>query len=144
MKEPFTPGTKCGDCAGHCENNLCNCNMICLNGGTLNLGTCTCNCITGYSGDDCSLDCGVKKTDPNVCLNTYTVSKCSQFLNVPDQCPNMCSFCPSAGTALTGTSDGKGVIPFVLTAGGGSCCHGYNIRLLHASIIISSILYLFK
>ena len=42
-----------------------------------------------------TVDCGVKKTDPNVCLNTYTVSKCSQFLNVPDQCPNMCSFCPS-------------------------------------------------
>lgn len=52
---PFKQGKQCGDCPGHCENNLCSCGgLICLNGGTLNLATCTCTCITGYTGSDCS------------------------------------------------------------------------------------------
>ena len=42
-----------------------------------------------------TVDCSVKKTDPYGCLNSYTVSGCSQYSNVPDECPNMCSFCPS-------------------------------------------------
>ena len=88
-----------------------------------------------------------------VALNTIKQSTCNGFTYTsPDHSSPFTNILlmTGAGTALTGTSDGKGVIPFVLTAGpgsglgGGSCCRGYNIRLLHASIIISCILYLFR
>lgn len=123
---PFKQGTKCDDCPGHCDNNICSCGgLICLNGGTLNLATCTCSCINGYSGTDCSLNCGTK-TDPSGCLSSYTVTKCSQFSNVPEECPHMCSFCPNAGIAVTGASDGMGGVPFSLTGSGGGASECYR------------------
>ena len=33
------------------------CALTCMNGGTLNETTCTCDCADGYSGDNCESEC---------------------------------------------------------------------------------------
>jgi hypothetical protein len=40
------------------------------------------------------VDCATK-TDPSQCTNSYTATNCPVYSNVPDECPNMCLFCPS-------------------------------------------------
>ena len=40
------------------------------------------------------VDCATK-TDPSQCINSYNDTYCPLISNVPDECPNMCSFCPS-------------------------------------------------
>ena len=30
---------------------------MCQNGGTLDAGTCTCSCASGFSGDNCESEC---------------------------------------------------------------------------------------
>jgi hypothetical protein len=56
--EPWLNGTSCSGC-GECSNNLCSCNKICDNYGTLDKLTCTCNCQPYATGDTCeTLICG--------------------------------------------------------------------------------------
>ena len=144
VKTPYTQGTKCSSCSGNCLNDLCNCDLVCLNGGTLNLAACTCSCISGYTGTDCALDCATK-TDPSQCLASYTATRCP-VSNVPDECPNMCSFCPNSGIAITGATNGKGVVPFDLAVsetGRASVLHGH-ILLQYTCIIISLITYIVR
>ena len=33
------------------------CSRMCQNGGTLDTGTCTCSCASGFSGDNCESEC---------------------------------------------------------------------------------------
>ncbi|XP_063424475.1 cysteine-rich venom protein kaouthin-2-like isoform X1 [Mytilus trossulus] len=115
--KPYKQGTPCQDCPGNCVNKLCDCDKVCLNGGTLDLSACTCSCKSGYSGPDCSLNC-VTKTDPGYCGTQYPPSHCVTYSNVPSDCPHMCKICPNGGVAVTGLSDGKGVINFDLTGTG--------------------------
>ncbi|XP_052093281.1 cysteine-rich venom protein Mr30-like isoform X2 [Mytilus californianus] len=92
--KPYKQGTPCQDCPGNCANKLCDCDKVCLNGGSLDLSTCTCNCKSGYSGPDCSLNCATK-TDPGYCGTQYPPSYCATFSNVPSDCPHMCQICPN-------------------------------------------------
>ncbi|VDI78125.1 cysteine-rich secretory protein [Mytilus galloprovincialis] len=115
--KPYKQGTPCQDCPGNCANKLCDCDKVCLNGGTLDLSACTCSCKSGYSGPDCSLNCATK-TDPGYCGTQYPPSYCVTYSNVPSDCPHMCKICPNGGVAITGSSDGKGVINFDLTGTG--------------------------
>ncbi|XP_063420292.1 cysteine-rich venom protein pseudechetoxin-like isoform X1 [Mytilus trossulus] len=124
--KPYKQGTSCQDCQqGRCVNNLCDCDKICLNGGNLNISTCTCNCKQGYDSPDCSLNC-TKKADYNVC-KSWGAGHCNLYGNVPTDCPHMCNLCPNSGVDVVGVSDGKGVFNFDLsqtTDGGGSGAGG--------------------
>jgi hypothetical protein len=54
VSEPWVNGTSCSGCeSSECSNNLCSCNKICDNYGTLNKQTCTCNCQPYATGDTC-------------------------------------------------------------------------------------------
>ncbi len=52
VSKPFVSGTPCTNC-GQCSNNLCGCNKLCANYGTLNKQTCTCACQPYATGDTC-------------------------------------------------------------------------------------------
>lgn len=128
LKTPFKRGTKCADCSSNCDGNLCNCDRVCLNGGTLDLSSCTCSCPAGYESSDCSLNC-TSKTDVHWCTG-HTMDSCARYSNIPEACPHKCDICPNAGVDMTGLSDGRGAINFDLTGvdiyGGGGGGQGGN------------------
>lgn len=96
--QPYTNGTSCAQCPSQCNNNLCDCNgKVCMNGGTLDLNTCTCTCRRNFHilEHDCTLNCSDAFTDPWTCgTGSWIVSKCTLFSNLPYDCPKMCSLCP--------------------------------------------------
>lgn len=51
---PYLTGQPCTNCSA-CSNNLCSCNKICQNYGTLNTKTCTCQCLPYATGDLCEI-----------------------------------------------------------------------------------------
>lgn len=53
--EPYQKGEKCSSCKKNCVNGLCDCKGVyCLNGGTMDLNTCTCTCpYSTFSGKYC-------------------------------------------------------------------------------------------
>jgi hypothetical protein len=53
-KKPYLTGSTCTNCSS-CSNNLCNCNKICQNYGTLNSKTCKCQCLPYATGDNCEI-----------------------------------------------------------------------------------------
>ncbi|KAK3095286.1 hypothetical protein FSP39_012803, partial [Pinctada imbricata] len=104
IDNPYTRGASCSECPNHCEDNLCDCNgLVCQNGGTLDKATCTCTCKTPplYFGSRCDLNCSV--ADPNNC-RLYQQSDCDTYSNVPQDCPNKCNVCPSAGVSFVDPS----------------------------------------
>ena len=50
--KPWVSGSSCTNwSSGSCANNLCSCNKLCFNGGTLNKRTCKCTCPVYTAGD---------------------------------------------------------------------------------------------
>merc|ERR1712121_395977 len=84
-QRPWKRGTPCSECGGSCADNLCDCgDKICKNGGTTDVGTCTCKCDELWKGDVCTVkNCPDK--DPDNCGGPYgfTVDKCTIWTNVP-------------------------------------------------------------
>lgn len=115
--QPYTNGTSCAQCPSQCNDNLCDCNgKVCLNGGTLDLNTCTCTCKWPHHIPDlnCALNCSDGKQDPWQCgTGSWTTSNCKAYSNLPYDCPKMCSLCPYGGydylsAFTTQTSGGSG------------------------------------
>ncbi|XP_041367728.1 cysteine-rich venom protein kaouthin-2-like [Gigantopelta aegis] len=91
---PYKTGTPCDGCKTCEGGKLCECRLTCLNGGTLNLSSCTCRCRQNWSFyvfHNCSMDCSRVKTDPSVCQTDYGSNSCGLIAN---DCPNKCKFCP--------------------------------------------------
>jgi len=95
MIAPYVSGSSCAACPDHCSDNLCDCGAkVCLNGGSLNLATCQCDCDTPslFGGDNCeTVTCPA--TDPGQCGTSYPVEYCTKYSNVPADCPFMCGLC---------------------------------------------------
>ncbi|KAK7491458.1 hypothetical protein BaRGS_00017287 [Batillaria attramentaria] len=94
LHEPYKQGNPCADCPGHCvDGKLCDCSgLTCLNGGDMDLTTCTCSCKNNpvYTQPDCSLNC-TGGADGGQCGNTaYTCPAYKVF------CPFKCQICPFA------------------------------------------------
>ena len=53
-------------CSHLCSVSACIC--MCQNGGTLDEGTCTCDCAGGYTGPNCESECTQCHLDP-YCLH---------------------------------------------------------------------------
>jgi hypothetical protein len=51
----YVANKSCSMCEENCENNMCDCKGLrCLNGGILNLKTCSCTCpYSLYTGKSC-------------------------------------------------------------------------------------------
>ncbi|KAL3842073.1 hypothetical protein ACJMK2_020138 [Sinanodonta woodiana] len=100
---PYIMGATCADCPSKCSNRLCDCgSMVCLNGGDIDLDTCTCSCNKGlqfYSQPLCSLNCKEIKEPPQ--CSYFGKSGCSIYVNVPQECPSMCNWCPAAGATFS-------------------------------------------
>ncbi|XP_060556365.1 cysteine-rich venom protein-like isoform X2 [Ruditapes philippinarum] len=96
---PYLAGRTCADCPNTCRNGLCDCgNVVCLNGGKMDPNTCKCTCkenLDFFMPPYCGLNCTDIK-DPFYCLEQWGVSSCERYSNVPQQCPSMCKWCPSA------------------------------------------------
>lgn len=64
---------------------------VCLYNGVLNLESCECKCESYASGSVCeNLDCSAL-TD--TCPYGDDKSLCTQFANVPSECPKFCGLC---------------------------------------------------
>jgi len=94
FKTPYKSGSACGDCPGHCKNNLCDCgDAICKNGGSMDPKTCTCKCKNPFVGTNCeTAQCGA---DPSQCGSSwgFQPNQCDVYTNVPEECPKMCGIC---------------------------------------------------
>merc|ERR1712170_71011 len=116
-QQPYTLGTPCSACANSmgassgakCVNDMCvsyspqddsSCSCLgtstCMGRGTYNTGTCTCDCNTGYYGDECQNSCecsdavGYEHACPQwtvYCNNPYY----SAFMY--DTCKKTCGLC---------------------------------------------------
>ena len=54
LSKPWVNGSSCTDCGSdNCSDNLCSCNKLCFNYGTLDKKTCTCKCPPYATGDTC-------------------------------------------------------------------------------------------
>ena len=61
---PYQTGTPCTNCDS-CLNNLCNCNKVCQNFGSLNSQTCECECLDYARGEYCEIVvCDQNQNDP--------------------------------------------------------------------------------
>ncbi|XP_050414044.1 multiple epidermal growth factor-like domains protein 11 isoform X4 [Patella vulgata] len=95
LSKPYETGSIAAQCPNNVDSSgkLCDCGgKICLNGGTIDLATCTCACLTLYKGSDCSeLNCPAN--DGQFCNNGYEKAHCGIYSNVPTECPYMCDIC---------------------------------------------------
>lgn len=56
IERPYESGTPCSNCSPqNCSNNLCFCDKLCQNDGTLDLANCVCNCNPNFSGSLCEI-----------------------------------------------------------------------------------------
>lgn len=84
IKRDYCP-VMCGLCDPPCGGKTCQ------NGGRLNSDTCTCECKAPHGGDTCErANCPAE--DQFHC-SFYPVDFCTQFLNVPEECPYKCGVC---------------------------------------------------
>nr|QBH70092.1 CreCAP-ShK6 [Colubraria reticulata] len=90
---PYTKGSRCLACPNSCPNGLCECGRrVCLNGGTLNLRTCSCKCPSVYKGELCE-EMNCPNEDPSFCSRSHQFSDCKRYSNLPHLCPYMCKLC---------------------------------------------------
>ena len=54
------------------------CSRTCLNGGTVDTSSCTCNCAKGYTGEECGSE---TYNEPSSCLNISVTSLHFYFLS---------------------------------------------------------------
>lgn len=90
---PYQSGPSCSACgvAGS-ANNLCKCNLLCQNGGTLDFQNCKCNCPAYTSGTQCeNKTCTLTDRDYG-CYWGIDNSWC-MYSNIPPICPFMCGQC---------------------------------------------------
>ncbi|XP_033763728.1 cysteine-rich venom protein TEL1-like [Pecten maximus] len=89
---PFLNGTSCGACPHSCNDGLCDCaGKICNNFGTLDLNTCTCNCLKFYTGDTCeTILCD--ETEHASC-DRHAKDECTNGVNIAALCPHHCGRC---------------------------------------------------
>ncbi|XP_069106881.1 cysteine-rich venom protein LIO1-like [Argopecten irradians] len=89
---PFSNGTSCNACPQSCDKGLCDCSgKICNNFGTLDLETCTCNCLELYTGDTCqTILCD--KTEHASCV-LHAKDECTNGVNIAALCPHHCGRC---------------------------------------------------
>jgi hypothetical protein len=93
VEKPYSPGIPCTSCRRNlCTNNICTCNKICQNYGTLNSLTCQCVCQPYATGDYCEeLVCN--KTDAQYgCWKTGNKNLCN-YKNTVINCPFTCGIC---------------------------------------------------
>ena len=101
---PYTPARNqreiCKKCPGKCVNGLCDCRgKVCYNGGSLDVSTCQCSCVSPWKGRTC-MEKSCPPTDPEACglpyPKGYPKSYCTQYLEVKNKCPYMCGVCTGA------------------------------------------------
>ncbi|CAF0900276.1 unnamed protein product [Brachionus calyciflorus] len=92
--EPYQEGKTCSGCEKNCNNGLCDCKgAYCLNGGTMDLNTCTCTCpYSTFSGKYCE-NVVCPKEDSPFCAQAMFEDKCWLYPVVRATCPYMCSLC---------------------------------------------------
>ncbi|XP_076450620.1 cysteine-rich venom protein LEI1-like isoform X2 [Babylonia areolata] len=103
LHHPYDSGEPCGDCPNHCTGKLCDCELTCLNSGTLSLESCTCECPGApplFMAPDCRLNCSGE--DINWCA---AQGKCP---NHSVYCPHKCNVCPYAGVGYEGPPQDSG------------------------------------
>ncbi|XP_052797722.1 cysteine-rich venom protein latisemin-like [Mya arenaria] len=107
---PYARGTVCSACNGNCNNGLCDCRgRVCMNGGVLDLNTCTCSCnsqLDFYIQPDCALNC-TDQQDPRYCTSQWGPGRCEEA-NIAELCPGMCGWCPYAGANYVERPGGGG------------------------------------
>ncbi|KAL4224526.1 Cysteine-rich secretory protein 3 [Mactra antiquata] len=123
INKPYTQDvSSCSACPFNCTNGLCDCNgILCLNGGTQDLDTCTCTCPTGnnlYEGLFCELYC-IPNGDDVGCGSKYPKNTCTTSRETAFKCPWMCDFCPYAGKNYTRNS-----VPLPYQRGKKECVSG--------------------
>ncbi|KAI3380301.1 hypothetical protein SNEBB_008305 [Seison nebaliae] len=103
LARPFVKSWhSCQMCKKNCDNKLCNCNgLICKNGGTINLNTCTCNCHHFSFGKQCEFTKCTKDDDEKYCGPFWKPEYCKKFGNIFYRCPFMCDKCKN----LTSSED---------------------------------------
>ena len=93
IAEPYQSGpsgSMCGVVGS--ANNLCKCNLLCQNGGTLDLANCKCSCPAFTTGTQCETKtCSLSDQDSG-CYWGIDASWC-QYSNIPPVCPFMCGLC---------------------------------------------------
>ncbi|XP_050414043.1 multiple epidermal growth factor-like domains protein 10 isoform X3 [Patella vulgata] len=114
LSKPYETGSIAAQCPNNVDSSgkLCDCGgKICLNGGTIDLATCTCACLTLYKGSDCSeLNCPAN--DGQFCNNGYEKAHCGIYSNVPTECPYMCDIC-QAGSSCNLNCQNGGILDSV-------------------------------
>ncbi|XP_064629170.1 serotriflin-like [Lineus longissimus] len=94
ISRPYKEGPRGSDCMKS-ENGLCDCKgRLCMNGGTLDVGTCKCKCLNvpWVMQPDCTVEC-TKAEDTDFCNGAFGPNPC-QYSNVPlEYCPKLCNLC---------------------------------------------------
>jgi len=104
LNKPYTSGASCSSCSSHCSNQLCDCgDTLCYNGGTLNLDTCSCDCVSPYTSRSNCQDTDCPASDSGDC-DMFSASDCDLYFNVPTDCPWLCGLCTEAGPGTSGGS----------------------------------------
>ncbi|XP_048242657.1 uncharacterized protein LOC124146845 isoform X1 [Haliotis rufescens] len=104
-------------CLKRSTEGLCDCGgRVCLNSGTLKLATCTCECISGFSGPNCeTFQCPAG--DEFFCSGT---TNC-RFDNYKSGCPYTCGSCPSTCTKVCQNGGNVNSLPCLC-----NCPTGYS------------------
>ena len=91
--QPYSNGTVCANCdLSSCSNNLCSCNKVCQNYGTLNTLNCTCQCQPYATGELCEKLICDKNDTTYGCWGAGNSLYCT-YSNTVAACPFTCGIC---------------------------------------------------
>jgi hypothetical protein len=120
--EPYLEGESCSMCKNNCDDKLCDCKgKYCLNGGKLDLETCTCTCpYSQFTGKYCENSKNLfiisfekkiiyfffktvicPKEDSQFCSKAMFEHKCWLYPVIRATCPYMCSLCKNDNKTFT-------------------------------------------